>query len=99
MWSISSQRGHLPELEKLIVKACLCVYSSNHWILPGGVADLLVSKLRDGVVCFSVCSGGGWYGIIKFLPSVVVVARDVSRAKLVFLVHKCFVVQVFEVVD
>eukprot|EP00983_Pelagomonas_calceolata_P132998 1161923-Pelagomonas_calceolata.AAC.6 len=70
---------------------------------PQGVADILVSKSRDWVVCFSVCGVGGWYGIVKFLPSLVVearVARDVSRSKLVFLVHMCFkfVTQVGEVV-
>eukprot|EP00983_Pelagomonas_calceolata_P071421 1151224-Pelagomonas_calceolata.AAC.3 len=47
--------------------------------LEKGVADLLVSKLKDWVVCFSVCSGCGWYGTVKFLPSLVVVARDASR--------------------
>eukprot|EP00983_Pelagomonas_calceolata_P054678 1143811-Pelagomonas_calceolata.AAC.1 len=87
MWSISSQRGHLPELEE------------NLKVEAYGVAYLLVSKSRDWVVCFSVCSGGGWYVIVKFLPSLVVVARDISRAKLVFLVHMCFkfVVQVGEI--
>eukprot|EP00983_Pelagomonas_calceolata_P053671 1143390-Pelagomonas_calceolata.AAC.2 len=81
--------------------SCKARQGSNLWILPEGVADLLVSKSRGWVMCFSVCSGGGWCGIVKFLPSLVVVARDVSRAKLVFLVHMSFkfAVQAGEVVD
>ena len=76
------------------------MFKGNLWILPEGVADFLVCKLRDWVVSFIVCVVGGWCGIVQLLPSLVVVDRGVSRAKFVFLVHVClkFVAQIGEIV-
>ena len=76
------------------------LFKGNLWIFPEGVADCLVCKLRGRVVGLIVRVVCGWGGIVKLLPSLVVVARGVSRAKLVFLVHVSFkfVTQVGEVV-
>jgi len=56
------------------------LFKGNLWIFPKGVADFLVCKLRGRVVGFIVCAVGGWCGIVKLLPSLVVVARGVSAA-------------------
>ena len=56
------------------------LFKGNIWIFPEVVANFLVFKLRDWVVSFIVCVVGGWCGIVKLLPSLVVVARGVSAA-------------------
>ena len=56
------------------------LFKGNLWIFPEGVADCLVCKLRGRVVGLIVCVVCGWCGIIKLLPSLVVVSRGVSAA-------------------
>eukprot|EP00983_Pelagomonas_calceolata_P012556 402587-Pelagomonas_calceolata.AAC.1 len=61
------------------------MFKSNLRSRPEIVADFLVSKLTGWVVSFYTGSGK-WgsrlYGMVEPLPAIVMVARDISRAKL-----------------
>eukprot|EP00983_Pelagomonas_calceolata_P101091 1158653-Pelagomonas_calceolata.AAC.6 len=69
-----------------------------------GVADLFVSQLTVWAVSFNVGSGdwaSGLYGIVEPCPAIVMVTRDISRAKFVLFMHVYFkfVAQVGEILD
>eukprot|EP00983_Pelagomonas_calceolata_P026416 829583-Pelagomonas_calceolata.AAC.1 len=95
--TFNKQSGHLSEV--------------TLWGFPEGVTDLFFSKLTVQLKVWVVSSnvggcdwGIGLYGIVEYLPAVVVVASGISKAKLVLFVHAMhsvfkFVVQTGEVLD
>eukprot|EP00983_Pelagomonas_calceolata_P066146 1148882-Pelagomonas_calceolata.AAC.2 len=63
------------------------------WVIPEGVVDFFVGKLRGWVARFrngSGIMGNRLHGIVELLPAIVIVARGISRAELVLVVHVCF---------
>eukprot|EP00983_Pelagomonas_calceolata_P009006 292742-Pelagomonas_calceolata.AAC.1 len=105
MLSISSHSGHLPSVEDLLsLMACFCVQTVTvqylttficclRVILGVDKKELLISLLTGWVVSFYIGSsdcGSGLYGMVEPPPASVMIARDISRDKLVLFVHVQF---------